>query len=178
MPRPKARQRVVLSPDARGTIATMLFRQPVPENILVRENPRTIVHHHSYGSLSRFFMGLSRGMLLGTTCDSCDASSIWLPPRAHCPDCWEPMQWVEIDTSHATVYTYSMTNFPGAGFKATTPCPLISVALPGVCTKFMSYLSEFGEGEPYIGMPIRPVFNKKNPTFTILDISWIPKRNM
>jgi len=34
---------------------------------------------------------------------------------------------------------------------------------------------EFIKGEPYIGMPIRPLFRTENPTYTILDVSWIPK---
>lgn len=174
---PKQRQRVELSPDVRTQLVETLFKQQVPDGVIVRENPRTIAHNHSYGGISKFFEGIAGGVLLGTVCDTeaCEETGIWLPPRADCPDCWEPMRWVKIDTSHATVYTHSMTNFPGAGFKASVPCPLISVAMRGVCTKFMSYLSEFGEGEPYIDMPIKPVFRTDHPTYTILDISWVPK---
>ena len=79
-----------------------------------------------------------------------------------------------MNVDKATVYTHSMTNLPGAGFMLSTPCPLISVEIPGVCTKFMSYLSEFGEGEPYIGMPVKPVFRTDRPTYTVLDVSWVP----
>ena len=91
-----------------------------------------------------------------------------------CPDCWDQMEWLEIDAKGATVYSYSVTNYPGAGFKGTVPCPLISVEIPGVCTKMMSYLLEFGEGEPYIGMPVKPIFRTERPTRTILDLSWVP----
>lgn len=84
------------------------------------------------------------------------------------------MKWIEIDTAGAKVYTHSVTNFPGAGFKMTAPCPLISIEIPGVCTKFMSYLMEFGEGEPYVEMKIRPVFRTDAPTYTILDVGWVP----
>jgi len=171
---PKERQRVVIPHDIQSELAESLFRLPVPPDVIIRENPRTIVHNHSYGGLSRFFKSLPRGVLLGTACGACKGG-IWLPPRVHCPDCWKKMRWVKIDASNATVYTYSMTNFPGAGFKASAPCPLISVQIPGVCTKFMSYLSEFAEDEPYIGMPIKPRFRTENPTYTILDISWVPK---
>ena len=173
----KKRQRVEISPDVRVQLVEKLFRQQIPPDVLVRENPRAITHNHSYGGISKFFGGLAKGVLHGTVCDAdaCKGTGIWLPPRVHCPDCWERMRWVEIDTSHATIYTHSMTNLPGAGFKASVPCPLISVALPGVCTKFMSYLSLFGEGEPSIGMRIKPVFKTKDPTYTVLDISWVPK---
>ncbi len=84
------------------------------------------------------------------------------------------MAWWQVDTHGATVYSHSTTNYPGAGFKGTVPCPLISLQIPGVCTNMMSYLSEFGEGEPYIGMLVRPVFRTENPTRTILDLSWVP----
>lgn len=170
----KERQKVILSPDIHTVLVKKLFKQDVPEDVLVRENPRTISHCHTYGGLSRFYEELTKGKLLGTLCGQCDQAQIWLPPRVHCPDCWEKMSWVEINTSKARVYTHSMTNYPGAGFKASVPCPLISVEIPGVCTKFMSYLSEFGEGEPHIGMPVRPVFNTEHPTYSILDISWVP----
>ncbi|OGG45379.1 hypothetical protein A2673_01145 [Candidatus Kaiserbacteria bacterium RIFCSPHIGHO2_01_FULL_50_13] len=155
------------------------FGEAIPEEYIVRENPRTIVHRHTYGGLSRFFGGLAESVLWGTVClnQNCKWSDIWLPPRVHCPDCWEAMEWVPIDARGAKVYTHSTINLPGAGFMLTTPCPLISVEIRGVCTKFMSYLSKFGENEPYIGMPVKPVFQKDNPTYTILDISWVPKNS-
>jgi hypothetical protein len=36
----------------------------------------------------------------------------------------------------------------------------------------MEYLSV---GEPGIGMKVVPVFNTTNPSYTILDLSWIPE---
>ncbi len=151
-----------------------LFREGVPEGIIVRPNPKNYSHYHSYGGLSPFFKELTKGRLLGTECKNCDNTGLWLPPRLDCPDCWGKMEWRGIDTKGAKVYTYSVTNYPGAGFKATVPCPLISLEIPGVCTKFMSYLSAFGKGEPYIGMPVKPKFRIKKPTYTILDLSWVP----
>ena len=175
----KPRQKAVLLSDIHTILVKNLFKQNIPDDVIVKENPRTIIHYHTYGGLSQFFRGLAGGRLMGTICieDKCRATEtgIWLPPRVHCPDCWEKMYWAEINTNEAAVYAHSTTNYPGAGFKASAPCPLISVKIPGVCTKFMSYLSEFGEGEPYIGMPVRPVFNTEKPTYTIIDISWIPR---
>ena len=57
-----------------------------------------------------------------------------------------------------------------APFKLSTPCPLISVEIEGVCTKLMSYLLE---GEPEIGMPVRAWFRTDSPTNTILDLAWV-----
>ena len=168
----KVRQKVEISGNE-GNLLTEVLKQHVPDDVWVLKNPKHIVHMHSYGGLSRFFIGLTEGKLLGTFCRHCK-SELWLPPRVDCPDCWGKMEWREVDTSEAKVYSHSTTNYPGAGFKGTVPCPLISLEIPGVCTNMMSYLSEFGDGEPYIGMPVRPVFRKENPTYTILDLSWVP----
>ena len=168
------RQKVTLNHSIKTVLTDTLFKQFVPYEAIVRENPRTITHYHSYGGLSKFFDGLTSEILYGKLCPHDSTTGIWLPPRVHCPDCWETMIWAPIDFYEARVYTHSTTNFPGAGFQASVPCPLISIEIPGVCTKFMSYLSE---GEPYIGMPIEPVFRTKHPTYTILDISWIPRKS-
>jgi len=173
----KQRQKVELLPGIETVLVEKNFGQKVPSSVIVRENPRTVVHRHTYGGLSKFYKGLADGVLWGTGCASSCCSpykGLWLPPRVHCPDCWEEMFWMRVDTAGAKVYTHSTTNLPGAGFMATTPCPLISIEIPRVMTKFMSYLSEFGKGEPYIGMPVKPVFRTKDPTYTILDISWVP----
>ena len=168
----KIRQKVEIS-GTESNLLTEVFKQRVPLGVIVLENPKHIVHMHSYGGLSRFFEGLTEGKLLGTFCRHCK-SGVWLPPRVDCPDCWKKMEWREVDTCEANVYSHSTTNYPGAGFKGTVPCPLISLEIPGVCTNMMSYLSEFGDGEPYIGMSVRPVFRRENPTYTILDLSWVP----
>lgn len=164
----------VLIDGNEGSLAHDVLKHAVPPHVWVLENPKNIVHLHSYGGLSRFFEALTFGKLLGTFCFHC-RGEVWLPPRVHCPDCWREMLWYEVKTEGARVYSYSVTNYPGAGFKGTVPCPLISLKIPGVCTNMMSYLSEFGEEEPFIGMLVRPVFRTENPTRTILDISWVPK---
>lgn len=172
----REKQQVVLLPGQRTKPVQNFFGQDVPDGVILRENPRTIIHRHTYGGLSRFFHELTQGRLFGKVCieKGCRHTGIWLPPRVHCPDCWEEMSWVEVMDAHkARVYTYSVTNLPGAGFMASTPCPLISIEIPGVCTKLMSYLSEFRDGEPYIGMSVRPVFRTRRPTYTILDLSWV-----
>ncbi|MDP3963988.1 MAG: hypothetical protein Q8Q39_05865 [bacterium] len=175
----KTRTKVVLLQGQKVELVRRLFKEDVPEGVIVRPNPRVITHYHTYGGISRFFEGLAQGKLMGTYCSTINCEHrIWLPPRAHCPDCWEPMHWVEIPAAGAKVYTHSTTNYPGEGFELSVPCPLISVEIPGVCTKFMSYLSEFGEGEPYIGMPIKPAFRTENPTYSILDVSWVPAETL
>ena len=144
----------------------------VSESPLVVKNPKDYFHIHTYGGLSPFFVGLTESRLLGTQCPDpdCEEDRLWLPPRIHCPDCLQPSEWVEAPTT-GTIYTYSTVLYPGSNFKLSTPCPLISVELEGVCTKLMSYLKE---GEPKIGLPVKAVFNTEQPTHTILDLAWVP----
>lgn len=174
----KNRKKVEISPKAFVELTKQLFNQNVPDDIWVRPLPRTIVHHHSYGGMTPSFRGLTEGKLLGTRCSApiCTAkgAQIWLPPHVYCTDCWEKMDWVEINTEGTTIYTYSMAYEVGANCLISTPVPIIVVQIPGVWTHPMSYMREFGEGEPYIGQPVRPVFRTEKPTRTILDISWVP----
>ena len=80
------------------------------------------------------------------------------------------MEWVEAPTV-GKVYTHTEILYPGAPFRASIPCPLISVEIEGVGTKLMSYMKE---GKPKIGMPVKAVFNTDKPTNTILDLAWVP----
>ncbi len=128
-------------------------------------------HIHTYGQLTPFFHGLRAGRLLGTRCadPGCETRA-WLPPRAHCPDCLRRTEWVELPQV-GQIFTHTTIEYPGALFKLSTPRPLISVAIDGVCTKPMSYLLE---GTPRIGMPVRAWFRTDGPTNTILDLAWVP----
>jgi uncharacterized OB-fold protein len=149
---------------------------------LVIEKPRAPTHIHTYGGETPFFEALTQGRLLATRCTNpdCDpagqAGYLHLPPRVYCPDCLEKMAWediTELAASTASVHTHIRVDRPGAFNRVPMPCQLISVEIEGVATVLMSILSE---GEPEIGMRIEPVFNTRSPTFTILDLSWRPRR--
>ncbi len=139
----------------------------------VIRNPKTWAHFHSYGGCGRFFAGLQDGKLLATRCtnEHCGERRLWLPPRCDCPDCWQAMEWIDAP-QHGRIYTWSVVKYPGALFKLPAGTALISVDLPGVCTKVMSWLQQ---GTPQIGLPVRAVFNTERPTHTILDLAWVPE---
>ncbi|MDO8567844.1 MAG: OB-fold domain-containing protein [Dehalococcoidales bacterium] len=144
------------------------------EPALVIEWPMAITHRHTYGKLSPFFKGLTEGKLLATKCvnPECDEHRLWLPPRADCPDCNQPMKWQDIPQPvMGTVYTYARVEYAGAGIELSTPYYQVDVELPGVCTIFKGYLAN---GEPKIGMKVKAAFRTENPTHTILDICWTP----
>ncbi|MBI3534644.1 MAG: hypothetical protein HY072_04065 [Deltaproteobacteria bacterium] len=78
-------------------------------------------HFHSYGLLTPYFKGLTEGRLMATCCQNtkCPISKgkgeLWLPPRADCPDCHQPMKWQEIENPTGYIFTYTYVERGGTG---------------------------------------------------------------
>jgi uncharacterized protein len=141
---------------------------------MVIQWPRTIVHHHTYGLLSPFFEGLKKGRLMATRCTNpnCEEKRFWLPPRADCPDCMRRMEWMELKNPViGEIFTFTHVDYPGNGIEISYPYYQIDVRLPGAATVMKGYLAR---GDAKIGMKVRACFRTKDPTNTILDLSWEP----
>src|SRR3990167_9483557 len=80
-------------------------------------------HHHTLGMLTPYFKALTEGKLLATRCahDDCPISrgkwELWLPPRADCPDCHQPMVWQEITKPVGEIFTYTLGERGGSGLE-------------------------------------------------------------
>jgi uncharacterized OB-fold protein len=141
-------------------------------------NPRDITHIHAYGGESIFFESLSKGKLMATRCDNqkCESTgSVFEPFRIHCPDCLAKntiIDLTEIAKNTSKIHTFMICERSGAFNTLSTPIKFINIEFEGVVTILMSHLSV---GEPDIGMRVVPIFNTKNPTYTILDLSWVPE---
>jgi hypothetical protein len=141
-------------------------------------NPRTLTHMHSYGGESVFFESLSKGKLMATRCDNpkCETKgSIYQPFRIHCPECLGKntvIDMTDIAKKTAKVHTFMVCERSGAFNILNKPIKFINVEFDGVATILMSYLSV---GEPKMGMRVVPIFKKLDPTFTILDLSFVPE---
>jgi uncharacterized protein len=141
-------------------------------------NPRTLTHMHSYGGESLFFENLSEGKLMATRCDNpaCETKgSIYQPFRIHCPDCLRKntvIDMTDLAKTTAKVHTFMVCERSGAFNILNKPIKFINIEFDGVCTILMSYLAI---GEPTIGMRVVPIFQKADPTFTILDMAWVPE---
>lgn len=144
---------------------------------MVIEKPRAPIHVHTYGGETPFFKGLTQGKLMATKCNTkgciTNNGEAMLPPRVYCPDCLEKMEWVELKNVKAEIYTHITVAYPGAFNQLDPPCHLISIKIEGVSTMIMSYLKG---AEPQIGLKIEPRFRTANPTYTILDLYWVPKK--
>lgn len=103
-------------------------------------------HYHTYGLLTPYFRGLTEGRLLATKCINAECpigkgkSDMWLPPRADCPDCHQPMVWQEVTDLGGYVYTYTYVERGGTGLEIPTPYYQIDVKMKGVGTIVKSYL--------------------------------------
>jgi uncharacterized OB-fold protein len=141
-------------------------------------NPRDMTFIHSYGGEAVFFESLSKGKLLATRCDNtgCDSKgTIYIPFRIHCPDCLGKntvIDLTDIAKKTARIHTFMVCERSGAFNALDKPIKFINIEFDGVATILMSYLSL---GDPAFGMKVIPIFKTSGPTFTILDLSWVPK---
>jgi len=148
------------------------FRQTEPT--MVVEWPRAITHIHTYGMLSPFFKGLREGRLMATRCsnEKCPEKRLWIPPRAHCPDCHTEMTWEALPNPViGKIYAFTEVVYAGTGIELSTPYWQVDVEIPGLTTIPKSYLLY---GKPSIGMKVKAEFRTKKPTNTVLDYYWVP----
>jgi uncharacterized OB-fold protein len=148
------------------------IRQTEPRTVI--EWPRALTHVHTYGLLSPFFEGLKKGELRATVCPNknCPEKRLWIPPRAHCPDCHAEMIWKTLPNPViGKIYTFTQVVYAGIGIELSTPYWQVDVEIPGLATIPKSYLLR---GEPYIGMKVKAEFRTKKPTNTVLDYYWVP----
>lgn len=141
-------------------------------------NPRSMTYIHAYGGEAVFFESLSKGKLMATRCDNpkCEyKGSIWQPFRIICPDCLRKMTVIDmtdIAKKTAKIHTFMVCERSGAFNILDKPIKFINIEFDGVVTILMSYLSL---GDPSIGMKVVPIFKTTGPTYTILDLSWVPE---
>jgi len=141
-------------------------------------NPRTLTHMHSYGVEAPFFENLSKGKLMATRCDNpkCETKgSIYQPFRIYCPDCLSKntvFDMTDLARKTAKVHTFMVCERSGAFNSLNKPIKFINIEFDGVVTILMSYLAV---GEPEMGMRVVPIFQKLDPTYTILDMAWVPE---
>jgi uncharacterized protein len=149
-------------------------------DVWVVHNPRfgeEGTHYHTYGLLTPYFKGLGEGRLLGMRCVNprCPISAgngeLWLPPRADCPDCHQPMEWKEVEHPRGYIFAYTYVERGGTGLEIECPYYQIDVKIEGVCTILKSYLLE---RKPIkIGDKVRALFRTgSEATHTCLDLYW------
>ncbi|MDY7038721.1 MAG: hypothetical protein SV375_21530 [Thermodesulfobacteriota bacterium] len=141
-------------------------------------NPREMIYIHMYGGEAVFFENVHKGKIHGSRCDNPDCEfkgTIYLPFRIYCPDCLLKNTVIDLTgvcRETARVHTFMVCERSGAFNTLDKPIKFINVEFDGVSTILMSYLSV---GEPTIGMRVVPIFRTIDPTYTIIDLSWVPE---
>jgi hypothetical protein len=82
------------------------------------------------------------------------------------------VDFTDLAKNTAVIHTFMVCERSGAFNTLEKPIKFINVEFEGVATILMGYLSI---GEPKIGMRVTPIFKTVNPTYTILDLSWVPE---
>jgi uncharacterized OB-fold protein len=141
-------------------------------------NPREMTYIHSYGGEAIFFESLSKGKLMATRCDNpkCESKgTIYQPFRIFCMDCLAKntvIDMTDLAQTKAIIHTFMVCERSGAFNPMDTPIKFINIEFEGVDTILMSYLAV---GEPEMAMRVVPIFKTVDPTYTILDLAWVPE---
>jgi hypothetical protein len=135
---------------------------------IIMKSHYEINYIHSYAQDSPFFTGLSKGILLGSECRSCNYK--YATPRGVCMVCGKETEWFELPKT-GLVHTWTTCHFGGEAFLKETPYHLILVEFEGVDTLFMSRLTG-AEGEITVGMEVKPKF-LRNSRFTVTDVYFV-----
>lgn len=137
---------------------------------LVIQDHYEIDYRHSYGQDSPFFVGLSKGDLLGSRCLVCEYT--YATPRSHCMECGSPTQWEKLPLT-GRIHSFTVCYYGGESFLKETPFILILVEFEGVNTLFLSRLKGISPDQVEIGMGVRARF-AKSPTFKVTDVWFQP----
>jgi uncharacterized protein len=129
-----------------------------------------IDYRHSYAEDSPFFVGLSKGRLLGSRCTNC--AYTYATPRSHCMDCGAATAWHELPLT-GRVHTFTTCFYGGEAFLKETPFTLVLVEFDGVQTLFLSRLKSLPPEAVRIGLPVHARF-AKTPTFKVTDVWFEP----
>ena len=141
-------------------------------------NPRDMTYIHSYGGEAIFFESLSKGKLMATRCDNpkCESKgTIYQPFRIFCMECLAKntaIDMTDLAKNTARIHTFMVCERSGAFNVLDKPIKFINIEFEGVDTILMSYLAV---GEPEMDMRVVPIFKTVDPTYTILDLAWVPE---
>ena len=141
---------------------------------LIIQDHYEIDYRHSYAQDSPFFVGLSKGDLLGSRCTSCDY--MYATPRSHCMECGATTTWKKLPLT-GRIHTFTVCHYGGESFLEETPFILVLVEFDKVDSLFLSRLKNISPDAVHIELPIRPRF-ANTPTFRVTDVWFEPMASL
>jgi uncharacterized OB-fold protein len=137
---------------------------------LVIRDHYEIDYLHSYAEDSPFFIGLTKGKLLGSRCTACGYT--YATPRSHCMECGDSTTWHELPLT-GRIHTFTTCHYGGEAFLKETPFTLILVEFAEADTLFLSRLKGMPPDQVHIGLPVVARFAKA-PSFKVTDVWFEP----
>jgi uncharacterized OB-fold protein len=137
---------------------------------LIIQDHYEIEYEHSYAQDSPWFVGLSKGKLLGSRCAACDY--VYATPRGRCMECGGATEWVELPLE-GKVHTWTTCHYGGEAFLKETPFNLALVEFEGANTLLLARLIGCEQHEIHVGMPVRARFRRR-PQFKPTDVYFVP----
>ena len=137
---------------------------------LVIRDHYEIDYLHSYAQDSPFFVGLTKGKLLGSRCTGCGYT--YATPRAHCMECGNSTTWHGLPLT-GRIHTFTTCHYGGELFLKETPFTLILVEFDGADTLFLSRLKGMPPDRVHIGLPVVARF-AKTPSLKVTDVWFEP----
>ncbi len=141
-------------------------------------------YKQTYGELSRFFLALRQGRLIGASCARCN--QVMVPAATwHCPTCdFAPMHEVELPHRGVLAQTAPITIFPSASFIGDAPfCRgYVDVATAAPIASFLPARLRTTTGLPrpgifVKGLELKLVFEDERRG-SIRDIFFVPMREV
>jgi len=144
-----------------------------PDTFLVVHRPHGSVFHHSYGKVSKFFIGLLEGKLYGTKCPKCGL--VYCPPRAHCfnPPCrLQETTWVELPKK-GEVHAHTVMTIAWPSMAHLQPLVGAMVRIDGTNTCLPMTMRDIDPEKVNIGLKVNIVISKQ-PKGDLLDVYATP----
>ena len=131
--------------------------------------PLSFSFRHSFGKVSRFFIELENKRLMGTCCPLCN--SIWMPPRAICPEDQKVTNWIELP-SYGHLEAFSRSAYSLGTDGGTESLVLGYIRFPGARTAMLQQLRNVSDDDnPAIGMPFKVVWADE-PVGHPMELFW------
>ncbi len=151
-----------------------------PGTFLQSNTHMVTFYQQTYGELSRFFLALRDGRLIGSRCGKC--KQVMVPAATwHCPTCdFAEMQEVDLPHRGVLAATAPITIFPSASFIGDAPFArgYVDVATDAPIASFLPSRLRTTTGLPrpgifVKGVPLALVF-EDHRIGSIRDIFWVP----
>jgi uncharacterized OB-fold protein len=143
------------------------------EQFMIVHRPHANFYHHSYGKVSKFFMGLLEGKLYGTKCQKCGL--VYCPPRAHCynPKCkLQETVWIELPKK-GEIYSYTVMAIAWPSMAHLQPLVGAMVRIEGTNTCLPMTMRNVDPEKVNIGLKV-DIHIEKKPKGDLLDVYATP----